>query len=327
MFMPKYMSSVYEGALISEYYGEVLPHDVIFIGNCEVYTNISPVTLWEHYGISSYIRGGPGQLIRQSYYLLEDTLRREKPAAVVFNVSAMDDTPPKEEYNRLNIDGMRFSPSKISSVRASAVDGESLLSYLFPLFRYHDRWGELNADDFRYYFGRDKVSVNGYMMRCDIKPVGVIPQGKKLPDYNFSENSYKYLDMMTKICKNNNIELILIKTPVIFPHWYNQWDEQMKNYAEKNGLTYINFLDLIDETGIDFTADTYSAGLNLNVYGAEKFSVYLGKILSDYTADRRPDPEYAAVWDEKIRAYNRLKDLQEKEFNEYGKILTVKIPG
>jgi len=328
LLMPKYMSSVYEGALIAEYYDEALPHDVIFIGNCEMYTNISPVTLWEHYGISSYIRGGPNQLIWQSYYLLEDTLRYEKPSAVVFNVITMqDDKPEREEYNRLNIDGMRFSPSKISSAKASAVNGESLLSYIFPLFRYHDRWSELHADDFRYYFSRDKVSINGYMMRCDVKPVGIIPAGKKLPDYRFSEITYKYLDMITELCKNNGIELILIKTPVIFPHWYEQWDEQMTDYAKENELIYINFLDLTDEIGIDFSTDTYSAGLNLNVYGAEKFSLYLGKILSDHTTDKRSDLEYAAVWDEKIQMYNWLKEQQEREFYEHGKISTIKIPG
>lgn len=30
---------------------------MIFIGDCELYENISPVTLWEEYGINSYIRG------------------------------------------------------------------------------------------------------------------------------------------------------------------------------------------------------------------------------------------------------------------------------
>ena len=329
LLTPKYMSSVYEGALVGEYYDEILPHDVIFIGDCEVYTNISPVTLWESYGISSYIRGGPNQLIWQSYYILEDTLRIEKPSVVVFNVLAMQDGDPKkskEEYNRLNIDGMKLSPSKVSSVMASAVEGESLLSYIFPIMRYHDRWGELESDDFRYYFGGDKVSVNGYMMRCDVKPVGVIPKGKKLPDYSFSETGYKYLGMMTKLCKDNGIEFILIKAPAIFPHWYPQWDEQIKNYAEKNGLVYINALDLTGEIGIDLSSDTYNAGLNLNVYGAEKFSLYLGKILSDYTDDRRSDPKYAALWDEKIRAYNWLKERQEREFSEDGKVTTIKIP-
>ena len=48
LLMPKYMTEILEGALISEYYlEENKDHDVIFIGDCEVYENFS-VTLWQN---------------------------------------------------------------------------------------------------------------------------------------------------------------------------------------------------------------------------------------------------------------------------------------
>ncbi|MDR2650678.1 MAG: SGNH/GDSL hydrolase family protein [Clostridiales bacterium] len=317
------MSGIYEGRLISEYYGEAISHDVIFLGDCEVYENISPITLWKNYGISSYIRGGPQQLIWQSYYLLEDTLRYEKPSVVVFSVLSMQyNKPQKEGYNRLNIDGMPLTDYKMESAKASAMKDESLLSYVFPLLRYHDRWKELCADDFQYYFSEKKVSVSGFMMRCDVKPVDVIPDGKKLPDYQFGKNSYKYLDMLTKLCKDKGIRLILIKTPSIYPYWYKQWNDQMADYADKTDLTYINCLDLASEIGIDYYTDTYDAGLHLNVYGAEKMGYYLGNILADSVPDRRDNPKYASVWNEKVQVYNWLKATQEREVKEFSKIKT-----
>ena len=45
LFMPKYMESMKEGALIAEYDKDSLNHEVVFIGDCEVYENFSPVTL------------------------------------------------------------------------------------------------------------------------------------------------------------------------------------------------------------------------------------------------------------------------------------------
>ena len=44
ILMPKYTGIRKEGALISEYYDEVKDHDVIIIGDCEVYENISPMS-------------------------------------------------------------------------------------------------------------------------------------------------------------------------------------------------------------------------------------------------------------------------------------------
>ena len=66
LFMPKYMHDIVEGAMIAEYYKEEPDHDVVFVGDCELYENISPQVLWDEYGINSYIRGSAQQLIWQS---------------------------------------------------------------------------------------------------------------------------------------------------------------------------------------------------------------------------------------------------------------------
>ena len=63
LLVPKYATDVVEGSLIAEYYQEEKDHDVVFIGDCEVYENFSPRVLWEEYGINSYIRGSAQQLI------------------------------------------------------------------------------------------------------------------------------------------------------------------------------------------------------------------------------------------------------------------------
>jgi len=318
---PKYMNEIPEGNLVEEYYDEVKNHDVIFIGDCEVFSNVSPITLWENYGITSYIRGSAQQLIWQSYYLLEETLSYEKPKAVVYNVLAMKyNEPQKEAYNRLTLDGMKLSKSKMGAVKASMMEDEDFITYLFPILRYHSRWSDLSLEDFKYAFKKDTLSHNGYLMRIDTRPVNVIPKGRKLPDYQFGDNGYAYLDRITKLCKENDIELILIKSPSVYPYWYEEWDEQMVTYAEENGITYINFLDLVDEIGIDYSKDTFDGGLHLNLSGAEKFSIYLGKILSetDGVVDQRGNPEVKNIWDEKVDFYYTMKADQEREMEVYG---------
>lgn len=321
LLVPKYVTAIVEGSLIEEYYHEKTEHDVIFIGDCEVYENISPITLWEEYGITSFIRGGAQQLIWQSYYLLEETLKYEKPKVVVFNVLAMKyDEPQKEAYNRLNLDGMKLSKEKIKAVKASMMDDENLIEYIFPLLRYHSRWSELTSEDFKYLFKKDKISHNGYYMRVDVEPVKSIPKGRKLSNYQFGERSYYYLDRMVELCKENDIDLVLMKAPSIYPYWYDEWDEQMREYANKHDLMYINFLDLIDEIGIDYNVDTYDAGLHLNLYGAEKMAVYFGDILRKTYGleDRRGDEEIKKVWDEKVEFYYSMKEKQLRELEEYG---------
>ncbi len=315
--MPKYMSDIVEGAMIAEYYDEKKDHDVIFIGDCEVYENFTPALLWEEYGINSYIRGSAQQLIWQSYYLLEDTLRYETPDVVVFNILSMKyNEPQKEAYNRMSIDGMRWSMSKVKNIQASMLSSENFLDYVFPILRYHSRITELTADDFKYLFYRDKVSFNGYYMRVDVKPALNVPEGRPLADYRFGETAYEYLDKITALCKEKGVELILIKAPSLYPYWYDEWEEQMEEYAKANGLRYINFLELTEECGLDFMTDTYDAGLHLNLSGAQKVTHWFGRYLAEECGlvSRRGEEELERAWEEKLASYYaEIKRQKEQE--------------
>ena len=324
LFMPKYMHGILEGAMIGEYYDDPTDHNVVFIGDCELYENISPVYLWENFGINSYIRGSAQQLIWQSYYLAEETVEREHPDVIVFNVLSMKyNTPQNEAYNRMTLDGMKWSSSKVDSIKASMTEEESMIEYMFPLLRYHSRWSDLNADDFNYLFHRDKVTFNGYYMRVDAKPADEnIPKGRPIIDYQFGNTAYQYLDKLTKLCKDNDIELILVKAPSLFPYWYPQWDKQIEDYAAANDLAYINFLDYQDSIGLDWDKDTYDGGLHLNLSGAEKLSEYFGQILSnDFNVpDRRGEEDLEKYWDGVIERYDAEIQRQTTNLEKYGSV-------
>ena len=322
LLMPKYMGNNKEGALIAEYYENAGNNDVVFIGDCEVYENFSPITLWERYGITSYIRGSAQQMIWQSYYLMEETFRYETPKVMVFNVLSMKyDTPQstgsqtqREAYNRMTLDGMRWSSSKWNSIQASMTEEEKAWegqwSYLFPLLRYHDRWSELTADDFTYWLRRDEVSHNGYLMQTAVRPLTAPHVERPLVDYTLGETSWEYLDKMRLLCEEKGTQLVLIKAPALSPVWWEQWDQQVEAYAQEHGLLYINMLDYQEEMGIDWATDTYDTGLHLNVFGAEKAAAWFGRILAEECGvpDRRGDGEIAAQWAKKCETYHTRKE-------------------
>ena len=328
LLVPKHMGNTKEGSLIAEYYQNAGNNEVVFIGDCEVYENFSPITFWEEYGITSYIRGSAQQLIWQSYYLMEETFRYETPKVMVFNVLSMKyDTPQstgnqsqREAYNRMTLDGMRLSASKWNAIFASMTEEEkqweAQYSYLFPILRYHDRFSQLTADDFKYWFSRPQVSDNGYLMQVGVKPLQDEHVERPLVDYTLGENSWYYLDKMVELCKKHGTQLVLIKAPALSPVWWDQWDEQVEKYAQEHDLLYINMLDYQQEIGIDWSTDTYDTGLHLNVYGAEKASRWFGNILQTQcdVPNRKDDTAIAADWAEKREVYHERKEtLENKE--------------
>jgi len=313
LLQPKYMTSAREGALIAEYYNETdRSHDVLFVGDCEVYESFTPPTLWEEYGVTSYVRGSAQQLAWHSYYLLEEMLQYETPKVVVYNVLALKyGEPQSEAYNRLNLDGMRLSASKLRAIRASMTEEESFASYLFPLLRFHSRWKELSAEDFEYLFYRDRVSHNGYLMQTEIRGGTSDITPVPLTDPSLPKTSMEYLEKMRLLCEEKGVAFVLIKAPTNDwkYHWYDEWDTQIAEYAQAHDLQYYNFIPLCEEIGIDWSTDTYDVGAHLNVYGAEKLTSYFGEILvSEFgLEDRSADAALAAVWEEKLAVYRAEK--------------------
>lgn len=370
---PKYADDIPEGNFTSEYYKETIEHDVIMIGDCEVYENFDPICLWRDYGIVSYIRGNAQQLTWQSYYMLLDTLKYETPKVVIYNVQALThDQPQREEYNRMTLDGMRWSKIKYQAIQASMCKGEKFLDYVFPLFRYHSRITDLTGSDIEYYLKSKKVTHNGYYMRIDtlsqsqsqfvdgswlldnleegageesestkgqpiIDPWASIEivdeedasEGGK-PDLakkhtqgaTFGTYPMEYLDKMRCLCEEKEMVFILVKAPSLAPQWYDTDEEQVQAYAEKYHIPYINFYDLLQETGIDYETDTYDGGFHLNRNGADKITNYIGKVLvEEYNIpDRRQEEKYKSVYGEKEAFYDGMIKKQQEELDTYGEI-------
>ena len=51
LLVPKYQTGVVEGSMVEEYYENPFGHDVIMVGDCEVYESVSTVELYRKYGI------------------------------------------------------------------------------------------------------------------------------------------------------------------------------------------------------------------------------------------------------------------------------------
>ena len=211
-----------------------------------------------------------------------------------------------EAYNRLTIDNMKWSKEKVDIIKASMMEEENFWSYVFPILRYHSRFDELTAEDFAYLFKVRDNTWNGYQMHKEINPLGALPVKRVLADYQFGDICYDYLDRMRKLCEENGAEFILIKAPSVYPYWYDEYDAQIQDYADAHGLAFYNFLDYVDEIGIDYQVDTYDAGLHMNLTGATKLSAFFAEILAENhgVEDHRNDPAIAPIYDEKLRLYD-----------------------
>ncbi|MCD8335011.1 MAG: hypothetical protein LUC35_06695 [Clostridiales bacterium] len=272
--------------------------DVLILGNSQAVYGFSPVEMYDYAGISAYSLGGSRATLMSNYYWMLETCKTKDLSLVILDVSGLLERF-QENYERERIDLMHFSRNKIDNILA--MDGlveDSLLSYFIPVLKYHTRWSKLEAVDFGYglnsdlaYRGQDledycKKGLNYNRMIIDDSD----PEENLREMYDYQ---LEYFDKIYTYCQENDIELLLVKTPKY--SWIGSDSAQVQALADKYGLTYLDFNweSMLNAIGYDIETDMKDAD-HLNVRGAEKLSDWLSDYLRENyeLPDRRQDLDY-----------------------------------
>lgn len=290
------------------YHEEKNSLDVIYLGSSNAFYDVNPLVIWEEYGITGYVLGSGEQRLPVSYYYLLEALKTQKPKVVVLeclNIFATGN--PTEEQNRKAFDYMKLSKQKIESLKTVISEEESLSSYIFPIIRYHGRIWELSARDFTYLFADKHYPLKGYAYSDK--------QAENLPSFDMeavvhenlsvSETNRLYMDKIKELCEENQIQLVLMKTPNI--EWGINEHKQFSAYAESLSLPYYDYNAFFRELGIK-EVDCFLDGAHLNGKGAELLSRHLGGVLVGFL-EEKPTYSEAVIkqWSEDLQHYETLK--------------------
>lgn len=258
--------------------------DLLVVGDSESYASIVPMKLWNDYGFTSYVCGTPEQLLTDSYEYVTRTSESQNLKMVILEADSIC---------------CEMSVSKPIS---------KIAKKMMPVFDYHNRWKDLNANDF---FGKTEYTwtndLKGYKYTDVIKP------SKRQNYMKYTESEIElskvnklYVKLINEFCKQNNIELIIVSVPST-KNWNYSKHNAVAKLAEQENIEFIDMNLLQDEIQIDWNNDTKDAGDHLNYSGAAKVTNYLGEYLNnrDILTDHREDEKYHS-W---VEAYDRCKNI------------------
>lgn len=289
--------------------------DVMFFGSSYCFFAVSPMKMWEDFGYTSYVRGSANQSVFLTYYTLKESLKYQSPEVVVIEIGQIvnDFDPVVDEWiARRGLDYLKLSDVKAEAILDLDLEGsqQSYMDYFFPLLRYHSRWKELEFYDFDYYTWEPHNYAKGQYTGISIYQYQW-PEGFMEPTdevFEIPAESASYLDKIVTLCNENDVELVLIKSPM--DGWTYAKHSSVQALADQHGVPFIdyNLPENIAATGIDPTTDFHYNQWHLRVTGAEKLSAHLGAYLTENydLADHRNDPAYV-IWNEDLEEYNEFK--------------------
>ena len=287
---------------------------VLFLGSSKVVNAISPITLYNEYGMCSYNMGTEKQRYLASYYWLREIYTRHSKT---LKVVVLDISPLFEEcdeaFDEKALVHMKFSSNKIEAYRAmeELYDNYSFMDHFFPVAAYHSRWADITGDDFQKF---DRNSNQFYtrgqhldfttVLYADTLSRIFIPNNdfSEIHDYTAEElesvwdvNNREYLYKIAEFCRDRGLSLVL--TGLVRPAIDDLENESINYLSRKLGVPYINtnLPEIQKEIGLDFAYDFVDHGSHVNVFGAEKISRYIGAFLktSYEIEDIRGQEDYA----------------------------------
>ncbi len=294
--------------------------DVFFVGASHIFYGINPSVIWDEAGISGYNLTTHQQPLWASKLLLQHALKNQRPKLIVLDVIMATNfaRPVLKTEQGTNMTHLALDPVPLSLEKIKGVMDTDMITdkgeILFPIMMSHSRLqqGALTWEDFHFFTGDRTHPMKGYNFTTNILPYER-PEQVWDSTHELPPDLEEVLRDFIAYCRDNNLPLLLIKTPMVERQETYKQLNYIAGIADEYGVPFIDFNHLYDELGLDFSADFADSG-HLNVNGARKVSLYLADYLTERydLADHRGDDAYAS-WKQASAHYHALTELPESD--------------
>lgn len=274
--------------------------DVLFLGSSNLMSGLNPVQLWEETGIQSYNLCSRAQTFPFAYEYLKDALRTQTPKCVVLDAYSVfsdkwyNGLANSEFHFGINMDNLSLE-SKLDLLDPY-VEKEERLSYIFPLLKnhnYYKTWENTEDVTDQIFMGYCFADSHEYF-EAPVYTDMVTPMG---------ETDTIYLTKIIELCQENNIDLYVIKTPVVYSDEEHSVLNGVKQLCEQYQVEFYDMTSDAADWGFNYNDDMLNFFHN-NTTGAAKVTTRLGGILSErYDFSTSSTHQYSYVWQEE---YDRM---------------------
>lgn len=273
--------------------------DVILVGPSTMYTGFYSPLAYEKYGFTSYAVSTGGLSGAMYKYAVKEALQTQSPDLFVVDLSGFCDEDQRDSAAMRRFADSIKSGSNRDSFIAEMVPEEEQESYRFPFLKYHNGWDRLRGC-FKTLIDKIAISKRGYSVTKNFCAYADTAEGESKNDkYELSPEGMESLKEFLSFLKEQKIENVLF---IRCPNRDLKENGDSLIQAEEMVLSAgFDFLDTAENGAegwqLDFNKDFYDAG-HLNIYGAEKFTKYLGgELVSSYLINTSHSDDVKKCWD------------------------------
>lgn len=281
-------------------------YDILFFGSSNTYCSFNPLIMYDETGIKSYVLATQNQPVWASYTYMKEALKTQEPQLLVMDILAFAYT---EEYTDDGVthsymDNLPLSRNKLELASVSAENMGKQFELVCNFVKYHSRWNELTKTDFTFSRSKARDYLKGYVLLEQTTDEAIPPDYETEETSPIAKKQEEYFYKIIDFAKDNNIPLLLVKTPSNVLEKDQKLYNTISKMAARENIPFIDFNKKYDDIGLDIEEDFFDKS-HLNYKGSEKFTRYFGKVIDDeyHYIKSKDDTKTAKEWKNDIKAY------------------------
>jgi|GEM_PF-1903021 len=289
--------------------------DVVYIGSSHIEWGIDAGLMWEDFGISALNYAIPGLDLKNSYFVLIELLKYQKPKVVVMDVYKIHEMYSHLALTNRLANAFKFSVNRLQMINENdSLTFSQKMDYFFPMNLYHTR--NLEDEDFTFEYSNPE---RGHYARFDrVEESFPIEEGitgtiELAPIHQF------YIQRIIDYAKEKDISIVFVKVPHLKAAkvMHETWNA-IELYLDKQGIKFINYnkREVFEEAGLFYKNDVANDSENnahLNHFGAKKVTLHLADILMGRfdLEDKRKLQKYAYLDSQRAEFKSLHFDIKE----------------
>lgn len=279
--------------------------DIIGFGSSHMYCTLNPLSIYDEFGLRSYVLATQQQPVEATYYYIKEALETQNPEVIVLEalMFAVQGDTVTEGVAHDAVDPFPNGINKIRMIQALNTD-DSKENYYFNIMKYHTRWKELSGADFIFSWKSETDPTHGYVFLTGVQPNGVYQVSyENVTATPIKESNEKTFLDIVELVNNSDSELLLLVAPYNVSGDVLGYYKYLHELAEKNDVKVLDMNLEFDSVGISNDTDFYDGG-HLNVYGAEKASSYIVDFIKENYDIEANDVDDEELWEADLKYYN-----------------------
>lgn len=291
--------------------------DMVYVGGSAAFVYWQPLKAWNDCGFTSYNLAVNTIQAESIEYFIRYALKYQDPECFVIDARAFQYyvLEGSKAGLRTASDSLDFFSSErwemvYKYLKYHDIEEENKLSFYLDIFKYHTNYSALGTKaNWNRINNTGNAIWKGFEWIYKYEYIDVPEAFETNMRAELSEENLETLYSLLELCQEKKLNVLFVVCPYRITKEHQEKYNTIEDIVTSYGFDFLNANEYYEEMDINFSTDFYN-GDHVNCYGAEKYTAFLGKYITEHF--NLPDHRGEAAYEEWNKDYEKFLQKEQE---------------